>query len=273
MILVTGATGNVGAEVVAALSGERVRALSRSPQEPPGPHVEVVAGDLNEPAELGPVFDGVEAVFLMAGYPDAPGLLARMKDRGVHRVVLLSTGAVAGGDVDNYVTRFNLVAEAAVRDSGLDWTVLRPSGFLANTLRWLPQLSEGDTVVEPFADVPVTSIDPADIGAVAALALTRNGHQERSYRLTGPEPLLPADRLNVLGEVIGRDLHLVAQSDDDARRDLAESMPAPLVDAFFRYFRGGEYDDGQVDPTLTHLLGRPARTCRDWTVAHQAQFR
>ena len=77
------------------------------------------------------------AVFLLAGYPDPPGLLARMNASGVRRVVLLSTGAVVNGNLDNYVVRFNVVSEAAVRDSGLAWAVLRPSGFMSNALRWL----------------------------------------------------------------------------------------------------------------------------------------
>jgi uncharacterized protein YbjT (DUF2867 family) len=79
-------------------------------------------------------------------------LLADMRAASVGRVVLLSTGAVAGGDLDNDVVRFNVVSEAAVRDSGLDWTVLRPSEFMSNTLQWIPQLRADDVVREPFAD-------------------------------------------------------------------------------------------------------------------------
>ena len=127
--------------------------------------------------------------------------------------------------------------------------------------------------MEPFADVAITSIDPADIGTVAARALTESGHEGQSYRLTGPQPLLPADRLRILGEVIGRDLRLVAQSDDEARREMGTTMPAALVDAFFRYFRGGEYDDGQADPSISRLLGRPPRSCYEWTINHRSSFR
>ena len=86
--------------------------------------------------------------------------------------------------------RFNVVSEAAVRDCGLAWTVLRPSGFMSNALRWRPQLKAGNTIREPFADVPVALIDPFDIGAVAVRALTEDGHDGRSYRLTGPQASL-----------------------------------------------------------------------------------
>jgi uncharacterized protein YbjT (DUF2867 family) len=276
VILVTGASGNVGAEVSRAVlaAGHRVRGLSRQSSAagiPAG--AEVVPGDLNDRSSLRPALAGVDAVFLLAGYPDVTGLLADMRAAGVGRVVLLSSGAVAGGDLDNEVVRFNVVSEAAVRDSGLDWTVLRPSGFMSNTLQWIPQLRAGDVVREAFADVPIAVIDPYDLGAVAAAALTSGGHNWQSYRLTGPEPLLPADRAAILGRVLGRDLRLVAEPDDDARRRMGESMPDTLVDAFFQFFRRGGYDDSHVDGTAARLLGRPPRTFGDWALAHAEAFR
>jgi uncharacterized protein YbjT (DUF2867 family) len=276
VILVTGASGNVGAEVTRTVlaAGHPVRALSRQSSAqgiPAG--AEIVPGDLNDRSSLRPAFAGAAAVFLLAGYPDVAGLLADMRAAGVGRVVLLSTGAVAGGDLDNDVVRFNVVSEAAVRDSGLDWTVLRPSGFMSNTLQWIPQLRAGDVVREPFADVPIAMIDPFDIAAVAALALASDGHNQSSYRLTGPGSLLPADRAAILGGVLGRDLRLVAEPDDDARRRMGESMPDALVDAFFQFFRRGGYDDSRVDDTATRLLGRSPRTFRDWALAHAGAFR
>ena len=275
MILVTGATGNVGAEVARAVAaaGHPVRALTRDPAAarlPAG--VTAVGGDLTRPDSLGGAFDDVSAVFLLAGYPDPPGLLARMADAGVRRVVLLSSGAVEGGNLDNYVVRFNVVSEAAVRDSGLSWTVLRPSGFMSNALRWLPQLRDGDTVREPFADLPVAVIDPFDIGVVAARTLTEQEHAGRSYRLTGPAPLLPAERLAALGQVLGRDLRLVPQSDAEARSAMSAAMPAPMVEAFFEFSRGGTYLDDQVTGTTEDLLGRAPRTFRDWAHTHAGEF-
>jgi uncharacterized protein YbjT (DUF2867 family) len=276
VILVTGASGNVGAEVTRALlaGGYPVRALSRKSSADGIPEgAEVVSGDLNDRTSVQAAFTGVDSVFLLAGYPDVAGLLAGARAAGVERVVLLSSGAVIGGDLDNDVVRFNVVSEAAVRDSGLDWTVLRPSGFMSNTLQWIAQLRAGDVVREPFADVPIAAIDPADLAAVAARTLTADGHNRRSYRLTGPESLLPADRARILGGVLGRNLHLVAEPDDDARRRMEESMPDTLVDAFFQFFRRGGYDDSHVDDTAARLLDRPPRTFHDWALTHAGAFR
>jgi uncharacterized protein YbjT (DUF2867 family) len=93
-----------------------------------------------------------------------------------------------------------------VRESGVGWTFLQPDSFMSNTLQWVPQLRAGDVVRAPFAGVRIATIDPYDVAAVAAAALTTGDHAGRSYRLSGPESLLPADRVAILGRVLGRDL-------------------------------------------------------------------
>ena len=131
MLLVTGATGNVGAEVVRALTdfGEQVRALMRSDTAsrlPAG--VEAVAGDLNRPDSLAPALAGVTGVFLLPGYDDMDGTLAAIRAAGVERVVLLSGSSAASGDTTNAVTAYMMRSEAAVTLSGVPWTILGPSG-------------------------------------------------------------------------------------------------------------------------------------------------
>ena len=160
--------------------GDGVRALVRPGSDAPVPAgAERAEADLSDRASLRATFEGADAAFLLAGFADMPGVLADLAGAGARHVVLLSTGAVVGGDLDNAVVRYNVVSEAAVRDCGLAWTVLRPSGFMANTLQWVPRLRDGDQVLEPFADVPVSVIDPADIAAVAALTLTTGGNNRQ----------------------------------------------------------------------------------------------
>jgi uncharacterized protein YbjT (DUF2867 family) len=277
MILVTGATGNVGAELVRTLAaaGEPVRALVRDdarraalPQE-----VESVTGDLNRPETLGPALDGVRGVHLLSGYAGLPDALERMRAAGVEHVTLQSSSAVPGGDTTNAVARYHIESEAAVRASGLDWTFLQPDSFMSNTLDWAGQLKTGDVVKAPFADVRVATIDPLDVAAVAAVALTQPGHAGRSYRLSGPESLLPADRVAILAKVLGRDLRFEAQPNDEARAEMSAAMPAEYVDAFFRFFVDGTLDESEVLPTVEEVTGRPPRTFAQWAEAHAGAFR
>jgi uncharacterized protein YbjT (DUF2867 family) len=276
MFLVTGATGNVGGELVRALAGAgaQVRALSRQGKPAALPSsVQIVTGDLNHPGTLTGALAGVDGVFLLSGYDDMPGLLTVASQAGVTRVVLLSGGGARSTDTANVVSAYQLSSESAVRDSGLAWTILRPAGFMSNALRWAAQIQAGDTVREPFADVRVAVIDPADIAAVAAAALTTDEHPGRTYALSGPESLLPAERVHILGRVLGRDLRLEPQPDDEARKQMSGEMPAGYVDAFFSFYVDGTLDESQVEPTVGQILGRPPRSFEQWARAHANAFR
>jgi uncharacterized protein YbjT (DUF2867 family) len=276
MYLVTGATGNVGREVMRALldAGAEVRALVRPDADPAAAPAgaQPVAGDLNDPPSLTGALQGAEGVFLLPGYQDMPGLLARARAAGVGRVVQLSGRSAASGDMSNAISAYMIRSERAVHDSGIPWTIVRPSAFFSNTLRWLPQLRAGDVVRAPFADVPVAGLDPYDIGRVVATALLADGHAGRTYELSGPQALLPAGQLGILGRVLGRDLRFEAQPDDEARAEMLAAMPLQYVDAFFRFYLDGELDESPVLPTVEEVTGRPPRTFEQWAIAHADAF-
>jgi uncharacterized protein YbjT (DUF2867 family) len=250
-----------------------VRALVRAGREPGFPAgVQPVAGDLNQPESLRPALAGAQALFLYPGYQDMAGTLAEARQAGVSRVVMLSGSSAASGDLGNAVSRYMIESEAAVRDSGLAWTMVRSFGFMSNTLQWVPQLRAGDVVRAPFAGVQVAMIDPSDIAAVAAAALTAPGHDGRVYTVSGPQALRPADRARILGEVLGRDLRFEAQPDDEARAEMAAAMPAAYVDAFFDFYVKGTLDESQPQPDVAAVTGRPPRTFRQWAQAHASEF-
>jgi uncharacterized protein YbjT (DUF2867 family) len=276
MIVVTGATGNVGGEVVAALSarGQHVRAVVRDPERASVPTgVAVVRGDLELPESLTSSLAGAGGVFLLGGWGDMTGLMRRIVDAGVRRVVLLSSRCVIGGQADNPITHLWLDSEAAVRDSGIDWTILRPSSFHANALRWLPQLREGDLVQAPWPQVAIASIDPADIAAVAATVLTEPGHERTELALSGPEPLTPGQQVAILADVLERPLRYEPLSDEAARTRMATDTPTPFIEAFFRFYSDGEFDDSIVLDTVKRITRRPPRTFTDWARAHAQAFR
>jgi uncharacterized protein YbjT (DUF2867 family) len=273
VILVTGATGNAGGATLRALldAGVEARAVIRDPGSADLPTgIEVVGGDLNRPDTLHEAIAGTEAVFLLSGYDGLEETLANMKSAGVRRVVLLSSSAAPGGDLTNAVARYHILSERAVRESGLGWTFLQPNSFMSNTFRWTPQLRDGDTVRLPFPDVPVATIDPADLGAVATAALTSDALEGRALRLSGPESLRPADQVAIVAEALGRDVRFEGMSNEEARAEMSENMPAEYVDAFMSFFADGTVDESQVLPTVEQVIGRPPGTYERWVGANAA---
>jgi uncharacterized protein YbjT (DUF2867 family) len=280
MILVTGATGNVGSEVAATLaaSGHPVRAMTRRPDDvrmPTG--VEVVYGDAADPASLDEAFRGADGAFLMtaqqmgsAPHPTHDINLADAARRaGVGRVVKLSVYG-AGAEDGHY--GWHDEAEAAVIGTGIDHTILRPGRFMSNALHWAAMIRRGDDVHIPFATRPAASIDPADIAAIAVDALTTGAHRNTAHRLSGPEVLTPADELEILGRTLGRRLRLIEPSVEQAKAGMrASGMPAELVDQLVT--RMLETDDGaHVLPEMPQLLGRQPTTFAQWAHNHAHAF-
>lgn len=230
-------------------------------------------GDLNDPASLEASLRGVSGLFLLSGYRDMPGLLARARDAGVGRVVLLSGGGAVASDLDNAMSRYQVASEEAVREAGIASTILRPYAFMSNALRWADQVRAGDVVKLPFAGVAIAMIDPRDIARVAVAALLAEGHDGQAYRLSGPEPLLPADLVRIVGEALGRELRFQVQTDDEARAEMEASMPADYVQAFFRFYVDGTLDESTVLGTVERVTGSAPRSFREWAQEHAERFR
>ncbi|MFD3508043.1 NAD(P)H-binding protein [Nocardia sp. NPDC058666] len=271
MILVTGATGNVGAEVVQALAstGDAVTAMVRDPAKavlPGGAHA--IEGDLTAPQTLN--FDGVRAVFLLPGYP---GVAQAAAKAGVQHIVQLSGLSAATRDTSNAVTRYMVAAEDEVTDSGAAWTILRPCAFASNALRWLPQLRDGDEIRAPFPTVRTAALDPHDLGAVAATVLRADSHHGEILWPTGPVALTPAEQVAILAEVTGRALTCRGLTDDEARAQLLETTPVEYVDAFFDFYVAGVIDESVVRPTVEQVTGRPPQPFAMWAARHADAFR
>lgn len=279
MIVVTGATGNVGSEIVALLaaSGRPVRAMTRRPGEVRLPEgVETVYGDAADPASLDEAFRGAEGAFLMttqqmgtAPHPTHGINLAEAASRAsLQRVVQLSSFAVGA----NGLFRWYAEAEAAVAGTGIDYTILKPGRFMSNALQWAPMIRHGDEVHVPFATKPAASIDPADIAAIAVAALTTGAHRNTACQLSGPQVLTPAEELEILAETLQRPLHLIELSTGQAKAGMrASGMPPGIVDEMITNYL--ETDVGaHVLPEMHRLLGRQPNTFAQWARNHASAF-
>lgn len=283
VILVTGATGKVGREVVALLlsGGARVRALVRNPEAAGLPReVEVVRGDLAVPATVKAGLDGAESVFLMWPFLTAdlaPAVLdVVMLSKHARRIVYLSSLWVRD-DVEEQsdpIIQFHADLERLIERSGLEWTFLRASGFARNALGWAPQIRSESVVRGPYGAAARSPIHERDIAAVAARALAGNGHGGAKLVLTGPQVLTHVEQMHAIGEAIGRRLRWEEIPPQSARTQmLSEGWPLPLVDAVLSGWARLVTEPESVTSTVEDITGAPARTFREWARDHVADFR
>ena len=124
----------------------------------------------------------------------------------------------------------------------------------------------------PFADVRTACVDPRDIAAVAAAALTVDGHAGQVYVPTGPQSLLPSEQVAILADVLGRPLTAEAQPNDEASAEMLRTTPPEYVDAFFDFYVGGALDESRVLPTVRDVTGREPGTFAAWAKRHAPDF-
>ncbi len=279
-ILVTGATGNVGRNVVELLlaADAPVRATSRNPKTarlPAG--VDVRAGDLGDPGSFGDALSGVEKLFLFPNPSGVADFLRAAKASGVRHVVLLSSAAVSEPDVTaNPIGLMHLSVEQAVRDSGLARTVLRPAAFASNVLQWAPAIRESGEVRVPYAESTVSPIHERDIAAVAVQALLSDGHEDATYALTGPESMTQRRQVELIAAALGRPVSVVDLVGDAARAQLEAQYGAfgvpGLVDSVLGTYAGSVGTAAPVTDTVARVTGRPATTFADWAAEHRTAF-
>lgn len=274
MILVTGATGNVGRQVVAQLRerGSPVRAVARDPASASLPAgVEVVRADLAEPGSLEPHLQAVESVFLVWPFTSAdlaPGVVEVLA-RHVPRIVYLSAQAAAGRPDSFWATVERLIAA-----SGAAWTFLRPTGFAANTLMWADQIRAGDVIRWPYGAAARSLIHERDLAAVAVQALTDDRHDGLKYLLTGPEAITQADQARTIGEVTGRVVRWEELAPQAARMELLAAWGDPgFVDSALATWAALVTQPEPVTHTVEEVTGAPARTFRQWARDHVGDFR
>jgi uncharacterized protein YbjT (DUF2867 family) len=235
-----------------------------------------VVGDLGRPETLPAAFDGAEQVFVMGtghGLEHTANAVAAATKAGVQRIVNLSSIGVALEPMP-IMGRWHQEREEVIEATGVGCTFLRPSNFMTNTLWWAAAIRAEGVVRDPVGPGRLSLIDPADIAAVAAAALTQDGHTGQAYVLTGGELLTVKQQTQILSDVLGRPIQYLEQTPEQAADVLlAQGAAAELVAAtrdlneLFRADRAAIVTD-----VVERLTGRPPATFQDWCRRNAAAF-
>jgi uncharacterized protein YbjT (DUF2867 family) len=240
MIVVTGATGQIGSEVVRQLAakGEKVRALIRDPKKAihlSDPNVMFVQGDFLDPKSLDDAFKGAQKLFLLTNAePDQVKMqhnaIEAAKRAGIQHVVKLSALG-ASKDAPVSLGRWHYQTEEELKKSGMKWTILQPHFFMQNLGMMAGSIKAQGTIYAPLKDGKVAMVDTRDIAAVAARVLTEPGHEGQTYVVTGGEALSYHDVAKHLSEATGKPVKYVDIPQDDARKGMVGAgMPQWFAD-------------------------------------------
>jgi len=285
MILVTGATGLNGSELVHRLSarGVPVRALVRNTTKARAlsalPNVEVVEGDMAHPETLSAALQGVERAMLISSSDPTmlevqSNFIEAAHKAGVKHIVKLS-GIIAELDSPFRFARMHAEVERRLEASGMAFTHLRAGEFFPAYFRQVRSIVAQGALFLPMEDARIASIDIGDIAEVAATVLTGSGHEGKIYPLTGPEALSMADVAEKLSIATGKPIQYVNVAPEEAKRaNLAVGMTPYLADALFELFaerRKGK--EAHVSPVIPTMFGWQATRFDAFAPRNAAIFR
>jgi len=279
--LISGATGDVGSKVVEHLleRGERPRVFVRDAEKARsrfGGRVEVWVGDFGDSASLKAALEGVDELFLVNTGPEIPvrdeAAANAAKTKGVRHLVKLSSLDVEQGLA---IGVWHERGEAAIRESGIPFTFVRPTGFMSNLLAWAKSIKMEGVVRASTGDGRRAFIHSEDIAAVCTEALTSRKYDGESLAITGPEALSFAEATVRIGTAIGKTLTFHSISDEEARqRYSATGASAPDADAhvaLWHAIREGRL--ARKTDTVERVLGRKPIRFDQWVAENAAAFR
>jgi uncharacterized protein YbjT (DUF2867 family) len=279
MILITGATGNIGRELISILleHGQSIRALVRDERKVAhlDPCVERALGDLDKPETLVPAVQGVERIFLVTFETRQDlNVIEAAKKVGVKHIVKLSTLEATKHKIQ--VGKWHYEREELIRASGLDWTFLRPGMFMSNSIEWWAESIKGqNSVFFPGGKKgKVAPVHPRDVAWVAAVALTEQGHSKQAYALTGSELFTIGEMVQVISKVLGKPIQYVDIPPIAAKLFMLKTgMDKTLVNALMEMLRSLRRNEGAVVmDTVQRVTGHPPRTFEAWCREHIKAF-
>jgi uncharacterized protein YbjT (DUF2867 family) len=283
MILITGATGNNGRELVRQLvaAGQHVRALVRDPAKATtlkGPNVELVVGDFDQPATLDAALRGIDKAFLLTPvaehFPEWQSAFIEAAARAEVKHVVKFSAMGADPDTKVEVLRLHGETDKLLRNSGVPFTILQPNSFHQNILSSAETVKTQRAFYWPLKDAAQSTVDIRDINAVAARVFTSSGHEGKTYIITGPEALTFQQAAEKLSTVLGREIQYVdvplSAAADGMRKSGTPEWNVRALTELLGYFASGAA--AAVTDTVPRLLGRPAISFEQFVQDHRAAF-
>ena len=283
MILITGATGAVGSEVVKRLCahGVQVRAVTRDPRKAEAnrlPHVQFVQGDFEDLDSMRRACSGVDRAFLLTNSTERTEhqqiAFTRVAQQGGVRHIVKLSQLHADTHSPGRFLRYHAAIEAAVQASGLTFTFLRPNLYMQGLLNFRQSIREKSAFFAAAGDARISAVDVRDLADVAVAALTTSQHDNKIYALTGPDALTFAEMAHQLSEAIGRTITFIDVPPEAMRAALADlGFPAWQADGLleeFAIYRRGEA--AAVEPGVCEALGRPARSFDEFARDYASLF-
>lgn len=268
MILVTGASGTNGVELIKRLSavGASVRAMVRKPRDPGDrafPGVDFVTADFDDPQSIRRALEGIERAFLVTNSSERVEeqqlrFVELAHAAGVRQIVYLSQLHAAGNSPVRFL-RYHAAVEDAISSSGMNFTHLRPNLYMQGLLGFRGSIVSQGQFFAPAGDARVSIVDVRDIASVAAAALTENGHQGKVYDITGPEALTHAEMASELSQALGRHIAFVDVPESAMRAALLgfgvpEWQADGLIEDYAHYRRG---EAATISSAVQHVTSRP----------------
>lgn len=285
MILVTGATGLSGSELVRRLSAKGipsralVRNLAKAQSLASLPNIEVVEGDMARPDSLSEALRGVDRAMLISSSDPTmldvqSSFIDAARKAGVKHVVKLS-GIIPELDSPFRFARMHAEIEKRLEDSGVAYTHLRAGEFMPSYFRQVPSIVARGILALPMGDARIASLDIGDIAEVAIAALTTSGHEGKTYPLTGPEALTMAEVAEKLSAATGKAIRYVDVPPEEAKKArLAAGLPPYLaegLDELFAERRKGK--ESVVWPTIEEVFGFQPTTFDEFARRNAGIFR
>ena len=283
MIIVSGASGNVGTHVVVELAsrGLSIRALSRSPDQlkSASANVEWVAADIYDPASLSRAMEGATSLVLISpAHQDMQrhqkALIDAAAAAGVKRISKLS-GLGAGPNAPIRLPQEHFAIEQAIVESGIAHSLVRPNLFMQVLLGSADSIRADSVFYAPAVEAKISLIDARDVASVLVHEVLRQDGGNMIREITGPAALSYSDAAEILNKATGQQIAYVAVDAATARESMLGSGMDPwLVDAFielFEVYRAG-HGTAVLSGEVKAATGYEARTFAQFAADHKAQF-